>query len=216
MSNSTLIVWYVFMNYQIKSHRQTVELNATESTLTMQTPFENGRPKVLKPVSSLHISRKLLQSNKDSERFIGNEKPHSLDPFGKVLRFLRVQQGVESSVIATEACISIWQLYQLETGEDTLFYTPGLRLKAAERVASLLGSNWSDIVHGAVTIDSLKRSKSKVHVLKTVLTKTSLRPVHTDPLAETSGFSDGQESIVRDGGDDGYISTAFFLHVRND
>ena len=97
--------------------------------------------RVLKQVKSLHIQRNLLNANKNSQMFIGLQSTETDDPSGCVLRKLRIQQGLDPSLVASHACITVWQLYELETGKDTLFYTPVLRTRAAERVARFLKSD---------------------------------------------------------------------------
>jgi hypothetical protein len=82
-----------------------------------------------------------------------------------VLRKLRIQQGLDPSVVASHACISVWQLYELETGKNTLFYTPGLRTRAAERVASFLNSNWADICEGRVSVKTLQEAPAQLHLI---------------------------------------------------
>lgn len=167
------------MNVHIKSLCQLARLHEQDDAMTTETPFENSRSKVLKQVRSLHIQRNLLQANKSTERFIGHQCPDTEDPCGRVLRRLRSQQGLDASVVASKACISVRQLYELETGKDSLFYTAGLRHKAAQRVAEFLGSNWSDILQGLVAVGPVISPKAHVHVLKTPLTKMCLSDAQT-------------------------------------
>ncbi len=67
------------------------------------------------------------------------------DARGQALRLLRLQQARDPAVLATQACISLKQLYQLESGENSHFYNPGLRNQAGRRVAALLGANWDQL-----------------------------------------------------------------------
>ncbi len=67
------------------------------------------------------------------------------DPRGQHLRRLREQQHVDPATLASRACISLRQLYQLETGETSLFYSPSLRNQAGRRVAQLLGVEWESL-----------------------------------------------------------------------
>lgn len=187
----------VFMNAHIKSHRQVGPTHADEHHSTVESSIENSRPKVLKQVRSLHIKRNLLQANKNIEVFIGQQVPETDDPFGQVLRRLRSLQGLEASIVASKSCISVWQLYELETGKDTLFYTAGLRTKAAQRVAELLGSDWSDICEGLVSIEKLPALMTHVHVLKTPLTESGMRlsisshlPLHATEDSHHAPYSD--------------------------
>ncbi len=71
--------------------------------------------------------------------------PACQDVRGQTLRLLRMQQSIDPVVLATQACISLRQLHQLESGETSLFYSPGLRNQAGRRVATLLGANWDDL-----------------------------------------------------------------------
>lgn len=64
------------------------------------------------------------------------------DPPGRHLRMLRLQQQVDPVTLASRACISLRQLYQLETGETSLFYSQAMRNQAGRRVARLLGAQW--------------------------------------------------------------------------
>ena len=70
----------------------------------------------------------------------------SQDIRGQALRLLRIQKSWEPVALATQACISLRQLYQLESGETSLFYSTGLRNQAGRRVAAILGSQWDDLM----------------------------------------------------------------------
>lgn len=168
------------MNSHIKSQRQLAKNSASEDNQHMETPFEANRSQVLKQVRPLLVNRNLLSANKKSDSFIGHQHLVSNDPFGGVLRQLRIHRGIEAFELATNTCISVWQLYELETGKDTLFYTPGLRSKAAQRVAEYLGSDWSDILQGLVHVDKFPAPIAHVHVLKTPLTETGLKSNQPD------------------------------------
>lgn len=163
------------MNSYIKSHLQLAQVHVDEETPTVEMPFEEGRSKVLKKVRSLHIKRRLLQANKNIEAFIGDQNTDSDDPCGRVLRRMRIQQGLDAFVVASKACITVWQLYELETGKDTLFYTQGLRHKAAQRVAAILGSDWDDILEGRVIAKPISGFGGNLHLLKTPLTQAQLQ-----------------------------------------
>jgi hypothetical protein len=126
---------------------------------------ETKDARVLKQVKSLHIQRNLLNANKNSQMFIGLQSTETDDPSGCVLRKLRIQQGLDPSLVASHACITVWQLYELETGKDTLFYTPVLRTRAAERVARFLKSDWADICQGRVSVKTLQEAPVQLHLI---------------------------------------------------
>jgi hypothetical protein len=69
----------------------------------------------------------------------------SADPRGRQLQWLREHHGLDPVDLATLACISLRQLYQLECGEDSLFYNTALRDQAGRRVAVLLGVQWDTL-----------------------------------------------------------------------
>lgn len=199
------------MNAHIKSHRQTSNSHANDNNLAIETPHENSRSKVLKQVRSLHIKRNLLQANKSIEAFIGSQVPDTDDPSGAVLRRLRALQGIEASIVASKACISVWQLYELESGKDTLFYTVGLRNKAAQRVADFLGSNWSDISQGLVTIENLPTPSAHVHLLKTPLTESRMNNSQSSSLT-LHAMDDGLHNAHANAP----FSSALFLRIQDD
>lgn len=64
---------------------------------------------------------------------------------GQRLRRLRLQLNHDAVSLASQACISLRQLYQLESGETSLFYNTGLRDQAGRRVAKLLGADWETL-----------------------------------------------------------------------
>jgi hypothetical protein len=155
------------MKPHIKSHFQLAKIPLEEVNPIVNIPTEGGRSTVLKQVKSLHIKRHLLEANKNLETFIGDQNTDTDDLCGRVLRRLRIQKGLEASVVASHACITVWQLYELETGKDTLFYTPGLRHRAAERVADFLGTDWSEILLGRVIVRAVPTPTAQLHLLKT-------------------------------------------------
>ncbi|MFY7871541.1 MAG: helix-turn-helix domain-containing protein [Limnohabitans sp.] len=112
----------------------------------------NPQPrKTLRPGNQLHQRRWLEQANQTSLELNGLQEQPSKDPHGQILRQLRQSQHRSPSDIATLACISLGQLYELETGGNRLFYSDALRQQAARRVAQLLNSRWEDIVGGKIT-----------------------------------------------------------------
>jgi transcriptional regulator with XRE-family HTH domain len=198
------------MKLHIKSHFQVAEIARKEERPTMELPSEGGRLTVLKQVKSLHIKRHLLQANKDLETFIGDQNSETDDPFGRVLRRLRVHKGLRASVVASKACISVWQLYELETGKDTLFYTPGLRIKAAQRVAEFLGTDWSEILQARVMVRAVSTPTAQLHLLKT----TSLGERLNNPKTAPCGAFD-MGAAAHEGAATAPISSALFLRVAD-
>lgn len=71
------------------------------------------------------------------------------DPRGRQLRQLRQQHNMDPATLASQACLSLRQLEQLETGADSLFYSPGLRNQAGRRVATILGTDWDRLGDGS-------------------------------------------------------------------
>lgn len=196
------------MNLHIKSNFQLVTVANEEDKPLVEIPVESGRSTVLKPVKSLHIKRHLLEANKTQESFIGDQNSETNDRFGRVLRRLRVQQGVEASVVASKACITVWQLYELETGKDTLFYTPGLRYNAAKRVAEFLGTDWSDILEGRVATRAIPAPTAQLRLLKVPRTDSRLNLAKTSPACAVDENQVEQADVSRTP-----LSTASFLRV---
>ena len=89
-------------------------------------------------------TQSLLSSNLESLSLLGQSTAASADPKGQVLRQVRLSQGLDPSVLASQACISLAQLYELEEGWDSRFYSPSLRQQAARKVSRILGLNWDD------------------------------------------------------------------------
>jgi transcriptional regulator with XRE-family HTH domain len=198
------------MKIHIKSHVHLANIAHEEERPTVELPTEAGRSTVLKQVKSLHIKRHLSQANKNLETFIGDQNSDTDDPFGRVLRRLRIQKGLEASVVASQACITVWQLYELETGKNTLFYTPGLRIKAAQRVAESLGTNWSEILQGRVMVRAVSAPTAQLHLLKTTRAGERLNTPQPD---HAGAFDIG--SAVHEGAATAPLSSALFLRVAD-
>jgi hypothetical protein len=90
-------------------------------------------------------ARTLHTANKIALHHLGLPVNTSGDPKGRVLRQLRVQLGIDPSLLATQACMSLSQLYQLEDGGTSRFYSESLRRQAGRRVAALLGADWDQM-----------------------------------------------------------------------
>jgi len=79
----------------------------------------------------------------------------SPDPHGNVFRRIRLTHGVDPVALATAACISVSQYYQLESGETSLFHSRITRTISARRVATLLAADWDAIVNGTFDTSDL-------------------------------------------------------------
>jgi hypothetical protein len=87
----------------------------------------------------------LLFSNREAMIHLGHGLESSTDPKGKLLRQLRILHRVDPSLLASHACISLAQLYQIEQGDESLFYSATLRQQAARRISRLLGVEWDTL-----------------------------------------------------------------------
>lgn len=109
-------------------------------------------------------NKNLLQANRDAVTLLGLGNDPTFDMKGQVLRQLRLIQNLDPALLATEACISVAQLYEIEKGVDSLFYSDNLRQQAARRVAQLLGIDWDHIdesferMQTATNVVTLQRS----------------------------------------------------------
>jgi hypothetical protein len=92
-------------------------------------------------------ARTLHTANRQALRHLGWPCEVTSDPKGRVLRQLRLQLGIDPSLLATNACISLSQLYELEDGGNSRFYSDSLRRQAGRRVARLLGTDWDQLPH---------------------------------------------------------------------
>ena len=63
---------------------------------------------------------------------------------GVTLKSLRQSAGIGLSVLAKKASLSVEQLKQLEEGGSSLFYTEAIKLRAGERVLSILGFRFTE------------------------------------------------------------------------
>ena len=95
----------------------------------------------------------LLMANRASLAHLGQGCELSHDPKGKVLRQLRLNAGLDPCDLATRACISLAQLYEIEKGLTTRFYSNSLREQAAKRVAQLLCTDWQSLTSTGTETD---------------------------------------------------------------
>ncbi|MGV0959175.1 MAG: PriCT-2 domain-containing protein [Limnohabitans sp.] len=106
-----------------------------------------------------------------------------------MLRQLRIQLGVDPSLLATNACISLSQLYELEDGGDARFYSASLRRQAGRRVARLLGADWDrmpkeDSRNAIHASNVVPLQRPHVHAVQAV--PFSERIAHAMPLAQAA------------------------------
>lgn len=87
----------------------------------------------------------LLASNRRALPLLGPGNAPSKDPKGNALRKIRLEKGIDPVLLATQACISLGQLYAIETGDQDHFYSPLLREQIAKRVANLLSADWDNV-----------------------------------------------------------------------
>lgn len=192
------------MSSYVKTRYPLAQVHPEVGMSPVATTVEAKAARVLKQVKSLHIQRNLSNANKNSQTFIGLQNTETDDPSGCVLRKLRIQQGLDAAVVASNACITVWQLYELETGKDTLFYTPVLRTRAAQRVASFLKSDWTDICEGRVTVRSLQEAPVQLHLISRRQGRRVISPVMAQV---TPGVMDAADS------DEAPLSLAQLLRV---
>ena len=109
-------------------------------------------------------TRTLQSANKEALSQLGLPSDTPGDAKGRVLRQLRLQMGIDPSLLATQACMSLSQLYELEDGGNSRFYSESLRRQAGRRVARLLGADWDRmeqeeraIAHPASNVVPLQR-----------------------------------------------------------
>ena len=129
-------------------------------------------------------TRPLSQANQEALLSLGNPSAPSSDPQGQCLRQMRLKQGKNPAELATQACISLAQLYGLESGAHNLFYTPDFALQAKRRVARLLGVDWDTIA--ARRGGGIQTANSNVRALLPVpaaVPAQRVKAVSTDDIA---------------------------------
>lgn len=104
-----------------------------------------NRPSLVRKSGAPGLTRTLQNANKEALHLLGQALDTPGDPKGRVLRQLRLQMGIDPSILATQACMSLSQLYELEEGGISLFYSDSLRRQAGRRVAHLLGADWDSL-----------------------------------------------------------------------
>lgn len=110
------------------------------SDLRFQQPIR--QPALVRQGGGPGHTRTLQNANKEALHHLGLPSETPGDPKGRVLRQMRLQMGIDPSLLATQACMSLSQLYELEDGGNSRFYSESLRRQAGRRVARLLGADW--------------------------------------------------------------------------
>lgn len=118
------------------------------SNLLKLIPLPEERPSRRMTIKGQLQSRPLSQANQEALLLLGPQLQKVSDPHGQCLREARVKQGRNPAELATQACISLAQLYELESGTTALFYTQDFATQAKRRVAQLLGEDWDAIAAG--------------------------------------------------------------------
>jgi hypothetical protein len=84
----------------------------------------------------------LYCSNQQSMTVLGNGAEKTWDAKGSVIRQGRLALKINPALLATQACISLAQLYDIETGLIRHFHSKRIMEQAARRVAQLLDLEW--------------------------------------------------------------------------
>jgi len=94
----------------------------------------------------------LSQANERASSLYDSPPVESRDPQGIALRQLRLAKNLDAATLASQACLSVPQLYELESGESSLFYSSSLRNQAGRRVARLLDADWDTLTTAQVAL----------------------------------------------------------------
>lgn len=144
------------------------------SNLLKLIPDPEPRPSRRMTIKGQLQTRPLSQANQEALLSLGNPSAPSSDPQGQCLRQIRLKQGKNPAELATQACISLAQLYELESGANTLFYAADFALQAKRRVARLLGEDWDTIA--AHPTCGIRTASSNVRTLLPVPAATAPQP----------------------------------------
>lgn len=111
---------------------------------------------------------------------------------GELIRLTRESRGWVLGDLATRACMSVRQIRQLEEGGTSSFYSLGVKVTAAKRVASLLG-----LAPEQVFVKSDVLSESEVPL---VLASPSVMvsQAESDALSDVSSHPDDTQPIPTD------------------
>lgn len=138
--------------------------------------------------------KSLLHANRLALAHLGHGTSTSSDEKGGILRRIRLDRGIDPALLATESCISLAQLYAIETGEEGLFYSAYLREHTARRVANLLKADWNNLSAQHLTIKSFS---NVFHLPRAASIYTSTEAVNTAAMIQKpeSNFYATQEDI---------------------
>jgi hypothetical protein len=137
--------------------------------------------------------KSLLHANRLALNHLGHGTSISSDEKGSVLRSIRLDRGIDPALLATEACISLAQLYAIESGEEVLFYSPHLREQTARRVASLLQADWNNLAAQHLTIKSFS---NVFHLPQSASLLNSDAPINTAAMFHKQDIVQCSDSIT--------------------
>jgi transcriptional regulator with XRE-family HTH domain len=125
--------------------------------------------------------KSLLHANRLALAHLGHGTSTCADEKGGILRRIRLDRGIDPALLATEACISLAQLYAIETGEEGLFYSAYLREHTARRVANLLNADWNNLSAHHLTIKSFS---NVFHLPRAAALHTATEAVNTAAMIQ--------------------------------
>jgi hypothetical protein len=134
--------------------------------------------------------KSLLHANRLALNHLGHGTASSSDEKGGVLRRIRLDRGIDPALLATEACISLAQLYAIESGEEGLFYSAHLREQTARRVASLLQADWNNLSAQHLTIKSFS---NVFHLPRAAAMINSGTPINTAAMFQKHDAVEGSD-----------------------
>lgn len=146
---------------------------------------------LLRPSNAPGRIRSLQTANRDALLMLGHAAHSTGDRQGQALRQLRVQLGIDPSLLATQACMSLSQLYELEDGGNSRFYSDSLRRQAGRRVARLLGADWDNMALRELNSTNMSSNvvplqRHTLPPISTTLNVAEAAPEHLDTLKVSS------------------------------
>jgi transcriptional regulator with XRE-family HTH domain len=137
--------------------------------------------------------KSLLHANRLAVNHLGQGTASSSNEKGSLLRRIRLDRGIDPALLATEACISLAQLYDIETGEEGLFYSPLLREQTARRVSHLLQVDWNNLSSQHLTIQSFS---NVLHLPRVVSPIKPSVPVNTAAMFQKQDTFDEDKASI--------------------